>query len=121
MVYFEASRQSRCVAVSFPPFHFPPFHYPRPDFHRACRFSGKPRRAKRPPVPRPGLNSRNISDVPRLASIKFTPKVGIIRVTLMRDQSSSQIEVSDNGQGISPGLLPYVFDRFRQGDSSSRR
>jgi signal transduction histidine kinase/ActR/RegA family two-component response regulator len=54
-------------------------------------------------------------------AIKFTPKGGKIRVTLARDKSSLQIEVSDNGQGISPELLPYVFDRFRQADSSSRR
>jgi CheY-like chemotaxis protein len=32
-----------------------------------------------------------------------------------------QIQVMDNGQGISSELLPYVFDRFRQGDSSTRR
>jgi PAS domain S-box-containing protein len=54
-------------------------------------------------------------------AIKFTPKGGTIRVTLTRDQSSLQVEVSDNGQGISPELLPFVFDRFRQADSSSRR
>jgi signal transduction histidine kinase/CheY-like chemotaxis protein len=54
-------------------------------------------------------------------AVKFTPKGGKIRVTLARDKSSLQIEVCDNGQGISPELLPYVFDRFRQADSSSRR
>ncbi len=54
-------------------------------------------------------------------AVKFTPKGGRIRVSLDREQSSSQIEVSDSGQGISPELLPYIFDRFRQADSSARR
>jgi hypothetical protein len=42
-------------------------------------------------------------------------------VTLSRDQSSIQLQVSDTGQGISAELLPRVFDRFRQADSSTRR
>jgi signal transduction histidine kinase len=54
-------------------------------------------------------------------AVKFTPKGGRVDVTLSREQSSFQIQVSDNGQGISPELLPHVFDRFRQSDSSTRR
>ena len=54
-------------------------------------------------------------------AVKFTPKGGRVDVTLSRERSSFQIQVSDNGQGISPELLPYVFDRFRQSDSSMRR
>ena len=34
---------------------------------------------------------------------------------------SAQIEVGDNGQGIAPELLPHIFERFLQGDSSSTR
>jgi signal transduction histidine kinase/ActR/RegA family two-component response regulator len=54
-------------------------------------------------------------------AVKFTPKGGRVDVSLARDQSSVQIQVRDTGQGISPDLLPYVFDRFRQADSSKRR
>ena len=54
-------------------------------------------------------------------AVKFTPKGGHVDVTLRREQSSFQIQVSDNGQGISADLLPHVFDRFRQADSSTRR
>jgi signal transduction histidine kinase/ActR/RegA family two-component response regulator len=54
-------------------------------------------------------------------AIKFTPKGGQVDVTLSREASSFQIQVTDTGQGISAELLPYVFDRFRQADSSMRR
>ena len=54
-------------------------------------------------------------------AVKFTPKGGRVDVTLSREKSSFQIQVRDNGQGISAELLPHVFDRFRQADSSTRR
>lgn len=54
-------------------------------------------------------------------AVKFTPKGGGVRVTLEREKSSLRIAVTDSGQGISPELLPFVFDRFRQADSSTRR
>ena len=54
-------------------------------------------------------------------AIKFTPRGGHVYVSLSRDESSYQIRVSDTGQGILPDVLPYVFERFRQADSSMRR
>ena len=54
-------------------------------------------------------------------AIKFTPRGGRVQVRLERVNSSIEIIVSDTGAGIKPELLPYVFDRFRQGDSSSTR
>ncbi len=54
-------------------------------------------------------------------AIKFTPKGGTVRVTLSREQSMTRIVVRDTGRGISPEFLPYVFDRFRQADSSTTR
>ena len=54
-------------------------------------------------------------------AVKFTPKGGRVQITLHRVNSHTEIVVSDTGEGISPELLPYVFDRFRQGDSTSTR
>jgi signal transduction histidine kinase/ActR/RegA family two-component response regulator len=54
-------------------------------------------------------------------ALKFTRKGGTIHVRLGREHSNLRMTVSDNGQGISRDLLPYVFDRFRQADSSTRR
>jgi CheY-like chemotaxis protein len=42
-------------------------------------------------------------------------------VELRRGGAGVQIVVDDTGQGISPDLLPYVFDRFQQGDSEASR
>ncbi len=54
-------------------------------------------------------------------AIKFTPPEGCVTVILEQFQTSIQIRVIDTGQGIKPEFLPYVFDRFRQADSSSTR
>jgi two-component system CheB/CheR fusion protein len=54
-------------------------------------------------------------------AVKFTPKGGRVVINLSRKSSHIVIRVSDNGQGIHPDFLPYIFDRFRQADSSSRR
>jgi signal transduction histidine kinase/ActR/RegA family two-component response regulator len=54
-------------------------------------------------------------------AVKFTPKAGRVQVQLQRAESHVEIVVSDTGAGIAPEFLPYVFDRFRQGDNSSAR
>jgi PAS domain S-box-containing protein len=54
-------------------------------------------------------------------AVKFTPKGGLIQVTLRQDGPTARIEVRDTGSGIAPQLLPHVFDRFRQGDASTTR
>jgi len=54
-------------------------------------------------------------------AIKFTPKGGHVIALLERSDSNLEITISDTGQGIAPQLLPHVFDRFRQSDSSSSR
>ncbi|WP_197427081.1 PAS domain-containing protein [Noviluteimonas gilva] len=45
---------------------------------------------------------------------KYTPQEGAIRVALTVMESEVAIEVTDNGVGIEPSLLPHVFDLFTQ-------
>lgn len=54
-------------------------------------------------------------------AIKFTPADGNVELRLERVDSHIQLRVSDSGQGIKSEFLPYVFDRFRQADSTSTR
>ncbi len=54
-------------------------------------------------------------------AIKFTPPGGSVEVRLERLNSQVQIVVSDTGQGIPADFLPYVFDRFQQGNSTTTR
>ncbi len=54
-------------------------------------------------------------------AIKFTPKGGRVQISLERINSHIELRVSDTGQGISKDFLPYVFERFRQADSSTTR
>src|SRR5207249_6737726 len=54
-------------------------------------------------------------------AVKFTPKDGRVQVQLQRVRSHVEIVVSDTGQGIAADVLPYVFDRLRQGESGSTR
>jgi signal transduction histidine kinase len=54
-------------------------------------------------------------------ALKFTPSGGHINVRLRNVDGFTELCVQDTGQGIPSDLLPYVFDRFRQGDTSSTR
>ena len=54
-------------------------------------------------------------------AIKFTPAGGQVQVVLERIDSHIAVSVIDTGEGIAPEFLPYVFDRFQQGDASTTR
>src|SRR6185503_18117583 len=54
-------------------------------------------------------------------AIKFTPKDGQIEVRLRRVEPHIEVRVSDSGIGIDKQFLPYIFERFRQADSSMTR
>ena len=54
-------------------------------------------------------------------AMKFTPRGGHIEVRIERRGLAVRLSVSDTGAGISPELLPHVFDRFRQAESTTQR
>ncbi len=54
-------------------------------------------------------------------AVKFTPAGGVVRVTLASDRGHARVTVHDTGQGIRPDFLPFVFERFQQGDTTSTR
>lgn len=54
-------------------------------------------------------------------AVKFTPKGGQVHVEMAREGSELRLQVRDTGEGIEPSVLPHIFDRFRQADSSTMR
>lgn len=54
-------------------------------------------------------------------AVKFTPEGGQVEVALAHSQQFATLTIRDSGEGITPELTPHIFDRFRQGDSSSTR
>jgi signal transduction histidine kinase/ActR/RegA family two-component response regulator len=54
-------------------------------------------------------------------AIKFTPDKGQIDVSVECAAQQVRVSVTDTGCGIDRAFLPYVFERFRQADSSSTR
>jgi PAS domain S-box-containing protein len=49
-------------------------------------------------------------------AIKFTPRGGRIHVELQREGEQAQVSITDNGEGISPAVLPHLFERCLQSD-----
>jgi PAS domain S-box-containing protein len=54
-------------------------------------------------------------------AVKFSPKGGRVTVGLRSGDGELVLSVSDQGQGIAPDFLPYVFDRFMQSDAGRNR
>ncbi|AFY42055.1 MASE1 domain-containing protein [Nostoc sp. PCC 7107] len=54
-------------------------------------------------------------------AIKFTPAAGKVEIILEQVDTFAHIQIQDNGKGISPEFLPFVFDYFRQADGTITR
>jgi len=54
-------------------------------------------------------------------AVKFTPQGGHVQLRLERVDHGVRLTVRDSGEGIAPDVLPHVFERFRQADSSTTR
>jgi signal transduction histidine kinase/ActR/RegA family two-component response regulator len=49
---------------------------------------------------------------------KYTEPKGAIRVRLTRERDNARVQISDNGIGIAPGILPKIFDLYVQAEST---
>jgi signal transduction histidine kinase/ActR/RegA family two-component response regulator len=54
-------------------------------------------------------------------AIKFSPSDGRIVVRCKQDDDGLVLTVQDQGRGIAPEFVPFLFERFTQSDSSSSR
>jgi PAS domain S-box-containing protein len=54
-------------------------------------------------------------------AVKFTNSGGRVLLSVRQIESGVEIRVTDTGQGIKRDFLPFVFDRFRQADSTTTR
>jgi len=54
-------------------------------------------------------------------AVKFTPREGEVTVRLKREDTRVVMTVCDTGEGVSAEFLPFIFDRFRQAESTAKR
>jgi PAS domain S-box-containing protein len=54
-------------------------------------------------------------------AIKFSARGGVVEIQVRQDEAETVLRIRDEGQGISPDFLPFVFDRFMQSDAGSNR
>lgn len=54
-------------------------------------------------------------------ALKFTDNGGRVTIRATADDDTVEVRITDTGAGIDPSFLPFVFDRFRQGERASSR
>ena len=54
-------------------------------------------------------------------AVKFSKRGGVVVIRLVNTDDGLELSVSDQGRGMAPEFLPFIFERFRQEDASTRR
>lgn len=54
-------------------------------------------------------------------AIKFSQPMGTVHIAFECSGPSARVRVTDHGEGIAADFLPFVFDRFSQGDNTLKR
>jgi len=54
-------------------------------------------------------------------AVKFTPRGGRVEIDVANHSEHAEVVVRDTGMGIRPESLPFVFQRFWQGESTHNR
>jgi signal transduction histidine kinase len=54
-------------------------------------------------------------------AIKYTPEAGEVGVVVRSGEGKAHLEVFDNGLGMSPEVIPHVFERFYRADKARSR
>ena len=54
-------------------------------------------------------------------AIKFCSRGGRVKIEIAPVGPQIEVMVSDDGEGMPAEILPYIFERFRQGDNSTKR
>jgi len=54
-------------------------------------------------------------------AVKFTPEGGTVEARAFRENGYVKCTVTDDGSGIPPEFLPFVFDQYRQSERPSTR
>ena len=105
----DVSEIVRTTAESFTPAILGKRQDLRLDLGKAAEVTGDPHRLRQ-------ITWNLLSN-----ATKFTPDGGVITVRVSTVGGRVEVAVSDTGLGIDPGFIPFVFDRFRQADSSTTR
>ncbi len=53
-------------------------------------------------------------------AIKFSPELGLVKISLKRKDNSILFSVADNGPGLSEEAMKHIFDKFYQADSTRK-